>query len=260
VRAVSHYGTALAILDLSGIRSRSNLPIVPRIPLERTRSRFGKLSSRAVLFTGGVALAWLIVAGLLILQLDAEGYLGDSPVVSPPITAVSEAPRSSPDWESPDHEIDKTLAAEEHGDSTPAVDAPQSEVTAPTAPETAAPREPGPLLSDSSGSPLSHPSLRDATDEPITHEVAALFNAIHVGLERPGATIDPSLANYVNALVARMNTHGEPLVVRMRDQNLEIARRRAVRAHALLVEAGMRPWLLEVFGERGAGGVSVERG
>ena len=47
--------------------------------------------------------------------------------------------------------------------------------------------------------------------------------------------------------------------MRLYDPSLQVARRQAVRGHALLVEAGLQLWLLEPYGERGSATVTVSR-
>jgi hypothetical protein len=223
-------------------------------------------------------LLWLVLAGLLVLHLDSQGAFGNGEPA--PIAQANHLPPPAPlaPSEEPSRDLDADPAAATDILDTPAAadelpadaasgDVPgavaEAPLAAPPAPQPESRPKPAaqPLPFPSEpASPLAHPSLRNAYDEPVMHELAALFDAIHVGLERPGATIDASLSEYVNQLVTRMNAEGQPYVVRLNHPNLEVVRRRAVRGHALLVEAGLRPWLLEVFGERGGAGVSVERG
>jgi hypothetical protein len=102
------------------------------------------------------------------------------------------------------------------------------------------------------------PSLTNAYDEPVSAELASLMESLYDDLSSDGARIGPELAAYVEALIARLNSQGQPYLVRLRGPEVEDVRRRAVRAHALLVSAGLRPWLLEVFGERGSPSVNVD--
>lgn len=107
---------------------------------------------------------------------------------------------------------------------------------------------------------MSEASLERATDEPLVDELTAFFQHIQNDLGRADARIPAELNTYVSELVARINAGGELFVVRLYDPSLEVARRQAVRGHALLVEAGLQLWLLETYGERGSATVSVSRG
>lgn len=102
-------------------------------------------------------------------------------------------------------------------------------------------------------------SLENAADEPLVDELTAFFLHIQSELGQADARIPAELSTYVSQLVTRINAGGELFVVRLYDPSLEVARRQAVRGHALLVEAGLQLWLLETYGERGPATVSVSR-
>lgn len=220
---------------------------------------------------------WLVLAGLLVLHLDSEGAFGDRPDAplaqanhvspsplaepAPPPTAERDPAASGDLTDSGDPEDEPTANATTDATQSGGASGDAPGTTGVSGAEAVAKPAARPVPRPSAPtSPLAHPSLQNAYDEPIMNELAAFFDAIHEGLERPGAAIDPELSIYVDQLVTRMNAEGQPYVVRLNHPNLEVVRRRAVRGHALLVEAGLRPWLLEVFGERGGTGVSVERG
>jgi hypothetical protein len=189
---------------------------------------------------------WLVLAGLLALELDRDaGASASAPRPAaealpprPPTGGIPSTPVSLP---SPEPEAialgetrtpDRALALDQALASTP----------------------------DEEERPPLSPSLRSALDEPILLELTALLETVHADQDGPEALLDPTLTAYVGALTRRMNTHGETFVASVSARDPQAARRRAAHLHGLLVEAGLRPWLLEVFGERGADGVSVERG
>jgi hypothetical protein len=202
--------------------------------LEYLRSRFTAVPSHAVLVLGGLGFAWLVLAGLLVLEIDRGA---GAPLSIPPPAAEVLSPH------------------------LPAGGVPSAAVSLPSPePEAPAPDEaPAPTLDGEAHPPLP-PSLRSAFDEPILLELTALLETVHADQVAAGAHLDPALAAYVGALTRRMNTHGETFVASVSAPDAQVARRRAADLHAFLVEAGLRPWLLEVFGERGADGVSVELG
>lgn len=104
---------------------------------------------------------------------------------------------------------------------------------------------------------LRHPSLRSAYDEPVLHELLALLDAL-AALPGP-PDVPEALRTYVGDLVERMNAHGEAYAARIVAPDPDAAQRRAVRLHALLVEAGLHPWLLDLSGAAGPAGIEVER-
>jgi len=108
--------------------------------------------------------------------------------------------------------------------------------------------------------PALSPAFDSAFDEPLVEEVAALLGHLYPGLGEPGARIEPVLEGYTRTLAARMNAHGGTFVATFSAPDVRVARRRAARAHALLVEAGVRPWLLEAVGEAGPEALAVEPG
>jgi hypothetical protein len=202
--------------------------------LEQPGSRFTAVPSHVVLVLGGVGLVWLVVAALLVLETD-RGAGAPAPALPP---AAEAAPSRAP------------------ADGVPS--APTSLPTPTPVPPVPAPEEPAPPAPQEAH-PTLPPSLRSALDEPVLLELTALLKTVHADLDGPDARFSPALTAYIGALTHRMNSHGETFVASVFAPEPQAARRRAAHLHALLVEAGLRPWLLEVFGGRGANGVSVER-
>jgi hypothetical protein len=260
--------------------------------LELRRSRSTPLSSRAILAIGGLGMAWLMLAGFVVLQMEADGQShSDRHVVAvdelPPraplpmavaradrpeqaassdLSAALESASDSPAEAGGGDALPDLFVANEHGDDLPPGGSLATDVREDAA--VVATIEPlrSPVIDEQRhASPVPppslplHPSLRNAGDEPILIELVALFETVHIGLERPDASFDPVLDPYVATLAGRMNSYGHPFVLYLSDKNLDIARRRAARAHALLVDAGLRPWLLDVHGRSGDVGVVVER-
>lgn len=117
-----------------------------------------------------------------------------------------------------------------------------------------------PLPATSPAAPLdlseeARASLRDAYDEPLLAEIAALLDAVH----DHDAPLDRSLRPYLAALVERMNVEQEPYRARLLAPTLDTADRRAERLQASFREAGLSPDLLTLTGHTGPDGVVVER-
>ncbi len=89
--------------------------------------------------------------------------------------------------------------------------------------------------------------------------LADLVSATHVGLEELEARFDPGYGPYVERLVERLNGLGQVYAVRITAPDAGVARRRAERTRELLLQAGLRPWLLDASGAAGPKGVAVER-
>lgn len=170
---------------------------------------------------GALAAVWLVVAGIVVIRVDAER---------------AEAALSR-------------TTAETQGEIRPVVVQPLA--TDSHTSET---------LTESRAELTVEESLVSATDEPLAEELTAFFLFMQDELSHPEAQIPAELSAYVGELVARINSSGELFVVRLYDPSLQVARRQAVRGHALLVEAGLQLWLLEPYGERGPATVTVSRG
>ena len=170
---------------------------------------------------GALAAVWLVVAGIVVLRMDAERA----------DTELSRATSETP------------------GEIRPVVVQPLTTDSRPS--ETPAESRVELTLEE---------SLSSASDEPLADELTAFFLFMQDELSHPEAQIPAELSAYVAELVSRINASGELFVVRLYDPSLQVARRQAVRGHALLVEAGLQLWLLEPYGERGSATVTVSRG
>jgi hypothetical protein len=244
--------------------------------LQSGRSQSTSFPSKLILVIGGLGMLWLILAGLLIIQLDDE--------IGFPASHAMAAIASSP-WSGETPAAARILDApdepEEVGDSieVPIVEAalpgerareaePSSVVTAPRADAPRAeiattPAVEHPMAAVAPQAVPAHThiprSLLDVHDEPLPVELQVLFETVMVSLAEGSEELDPALVRQASALAARMNSEGQSFTVRFHDPIVDLARRRAVNGHLFLVDLGLRPWLLETAAQNGRAGVSVHK-
>lgn len=82
-------------------------------------------------------------------------------------------------------------------------------------------------------------------------ELRGLLRSIQPLLGDSTTDFDPDLEDYMEDLTARINAAGATFGVRFDAPVVADARLAAVRAHAVLVDRGLQPWLLEASGSTG---------
>ena len=102
-------------------------------------------------------------------------------------------------------------------------------------------------------------SLHDAYDEPMLAELFSFFDAVHVSYGDDKAQLPTPVRGYFDELVRRLNLEQETYHVTLSAPSLDLADRRAAGLLALFLDAGLEPGILNLTGQTGSDGVTVER-
>lgn len=190
---------------------------------------------------GALGVVWLCVAALALAALET-GSPESEPQATRPLSAAAAVPLAP---------------AAATASEAPPSSAPEPADTEP-APLPSAPTAPAFVLPPAPPSPLDNPSLDNAFDEPIMHELVALFDALLHEATPGSVTVPPQLADYATDLMRRLNAHDRTYRVTIHEYVLEQAQRRAQRLHTTLVRFGLDPALLQTEALSGAAQVSVQ--
>jgi hypothetical protein len=245
-----------------------------RVILQFGRSQFTSLPSKLILAIGGLGMLWLILAGLLIVQLDDEiGFPAShamAAIASSPLS--SEIPAAARVLDAPDENerVDDTIEeilggaapVRENARARPSDGVLTSYHGGERATEqSSSPRAVKLIADDQPSAGVAHThlprSLLNAHDEPLSVELLVLFDTIMPSLAADPGRLDPAIVRQASALASRMNSDGQTFTVRFHDPIIDLARLRAVNGHLFLVDLGVRPWLLETSAQHGRRGVSV---